>query len=130
MTPGGWRSRDVPRPSILNKSTNRISVVIFPVLVHQMCVLDTKKLVIAHSISFGEISYEHPKNVPNWHLYVTSLGHPQDINLNIFHKGGFSGDFSIFSDTKCIPEIAEPKLVKNLIRPSLVLLWSRTSWPK
>ena len=33
-------------------------MVIFSVLVHQMCVLDTKKLVIAHRLSFGVTSYE------------------------------------------------------------------------
>ena len=29
-----------------------------------MFVLDTKKLATAHSFSFGETSYERPKNVP------------------------------------------------------------------
>ena len=40
--------------SILKVNRKSISVVIFLVLVHQMCVLDIKKLVIAHSFSFGE----------------------------------------------------------------------------
>ena len=57
------RSWEVPRTSVLNISTKYISVVIFSVLVHQMCVLDTKKLVIAHSFSFGETSYGRLKNI-------------------------------------------------------------------
>ena len=56
VTSGGWRSRDVPRASILNISTKRISVVKFSVLVHQMCVLDTRKLVTAYFFSLGETS--------------------------------------------------------------------------
>ena len=40
---------------------------------------------------------------------VTSLGHPQHVNLNIFNKIAFYGSFSIFSDAKCIPDITEPK---------------------
>ena len=61
---------------------------------------------------------------------VTSLGHPQDVNLNIFHKIGFQGIFSIFPDTKGIPYIAEPKSLKNIKRTILVLLRSGTSRPK
>ena len=38
MTFGG-----VPRTSVLNKNIKRFSVVIFAVLVQQMCVLDAKK---------------------------------------------------------------------------------------
>ena len=83
---GGWHDRDVPTTSILNISTKGISVVIFSVLVHQMCVLNTKKLVIAYLFSFRETSYGRPKNVPKWSCSVTSLGHPQDVNLNIFHQ--------------------------------------------
>ena len=63
VTSGGSRYRDVPRASILNINIKRISVVIFSVLVHQTCVLDTKKLLIAYSFSFGETSYERPKIV-------------------------------------------------------------------
>ena len=40
---------------------------------------------------------------------VTSLGRPQHVNLNIFNKIAFYGNFSIFSDAKCIPDITEPK---------------------
>ena len=40
---------------------------------------------------------------------VTSVGRPQNIRLNIFHKIGFEGNFSVFSDAKCITYIAEPK---------------------
>ena len=83
---GVWHDRDVPTTSILNISTKRISVVIFSVLVHQMCVLNTKKLVIAYLFSFRETSYGRPKNVPKCTSSVTSLGHPQDVNLNIFHQ--------------------------------------------
>ena len=36
--------------------TKRISAAIFSVLVHQMCLLDTKKLIIAFSFSFVETS--------------------------------------------------------------------------
>ena len=39
-----------------------------------MCVLDTKKLVIEYSFSFGETSYERPKNLPKWHLQCDVLG--------------------------------------------------------
>ena len=56
VTSGGWGSRDIPRASILNISTKRMSMVILSVLVHQMCVSDTKKLVIAYSFSFRETS--------------------------------------------------------------------------
>ena len=49
-------------------------MVIFSALVHQMCVLDNKKLVIAYSFSFGEMSYELPKNVPKGHLQRDDLG--------------------------------------------------------
>ena len=34
---------------------------------------------------------------------------PQDVNLSTFNKIDFYGKFSIFSDAKCIPDIAEPK---------------------
>ena len=47
MTSDRWRPRNVPRTSILNTSTKGISVVIFSVLVYQMCVLNNKTLVIA-----------------------------------------------------------------------------------
>ena len=71
---GGWCSWDIPRVSILNISTKCISVLIFSVLVHQICVLDTKKLVITYSFCFGEIFYKHPKNVPKEHLQCDALG--------------------------------------------------------
>ena len=100
---GEWHSRDVPRTSTLNISTKRISVVIFLFLVHQMCVLDIKKLVIAYSFSFGETSYERPKHVSKRPLQRDVL------NLNNFYKRGFKGNFSMFPDAKCIPDIAEPK---------------------
>ena len=56
VTSGGWPSRNVPRTSILNISRKFIYVVIVLVLVHQMYVLDTKKLVVAYSFIFGEPS--------------------------------------------------------------------------
>ena len=40
---------------------------------------------------------------------VTSLGRPQEVNLNIFHKIGFERSFSIFPDGKFIPYTEEPK---------------------
>ena len=54
-----------------------ISVVIFSILVHQMRVLDTKKLVL-HIILVLE---KRPKNIAAWG--------PQDFNLIIIHKLGF-----------------------------------------
>ena len=69
-----WRTRDVPRRPILNINTKRIYVVIHSVLVHQMSVLDTKTLIIAYFLSFGETSYERPKNVQKWHLQHDVLG--------------------------------------------------------
>ena len=81
---GGRRSREVPRTSILDISRKCISVVIFSVLIHQMCVLDTKKLVITYSSSFGETS-----SCQSDTCSVTSLGRPQDVNLTICHKIGY-----------------------------------------
>ena len=75
--------------SILNISTKRISMVIFSVLVHQICVLSTNK-VLLHILSVLE--KRHHKNVPKSSqkdpLSVTSLGRPQDVNLIIDHKIG------------------------------------------
>ena len=109
VTSGGWRSPDVPRTSILNMSKKLISVVIFSVLMHQMCVLDTKKLVITYSFGFGETSCELPRNVPKWRLQHDVLGTSSGHHLNILQKVGFQGNFSVFPDTRCIPDIAEPK---------------------
>ena len=41
--------------------TKHIYVAIFTALVHQMCVLDINKLVIAYSFSFGEMFYGSPE---------------------------------------------------------------------
>ena len=49
------------------------------------------------------------KTLQNDNYSMTSLGRPQDINLNIFHKIGFEGKFSIFHDAKCITYTEEPK---------------------
>ena len=58
--PGEWPYWDVLRVFLFwTISTKRISALKLSVLVHQMCVLDTKKLV-AYSFSLGETS---PKNV-------------------------------------------------------------------
>ena len=88
-TSGGRRSRDVARVSFLNISSKRISMVIFSVLVHQICVLSTDK-VLLHILSVLE--KRHHKNVPKSSqkdpLSVTSLGRPQDVNLIIDHKIG------------------------------------------
>ena len=96
MTSGEWRSWDVPITSTLNISTNRISVVVFSVLVHQMCVLDTKKLVTAYSFSFGETSYERPKNVPKWHLQLDVLGTSSGRQFKLFPQS-FLGKFYYIS---------------------------------
>ena len=92
----GLRSRDVPRTSILNISSKCISEVIFSVLVHQMCALDTKKSVIAHSFSFGERPMNVLKTSQSDTCSVTLLGRPQDVNLNIFHEIGFTEIFIYF----------------------------------
>ena len=97
MTSGLWHPRNVPRTSILNTSTERISVVIFSVLVHQMCVLDNKKLVIAYSFSFGETSYERPKNVPKWHLQRDVFGTSSGRQFKYFPKNKFLGKFFYIS---------------------------------
>ena len=52
---------------------------------------------------------------------MTSFGRPQDVNLIIIHKIGFSGEISIYSDAKCRSDIKQPKQVKNLISPILDL---------
>ena len=73
---GFWRNVHIrwatflgrPQEVDLNISSKRISVVTFSVLVPQVCLLDTKKLVILYSFSFGDTSYERPNNVPKWHL--------------------------------------------------------------
>ena len=97
MTSGLWRPRNVPRTSILNTSTERISVVIFSVLVHQMCVLHNKKLVIAYSFSFGETSYERPKNVPKWHLQRDVFSKSSGRQFKYFPKNKFLGKFFYIS---------------------------------
>ena len=97
MTSGRWRPRNVPRTSILNTSTECISVVIFSVLVHQMCVLHNKKLVIAYSFSFGETSYERPKNVPKWHLQRDVFSTSSGRQFKYFPKNKFLGKFFYIS---------------------------------
>ena len=46
---------------------------------HQMCVLDTKMLVITYSFGFGETSCELTKSSQSDACSMTSLGDPQDI---------------------------------------------------
>ena len=60
----------------------------------------------------------------------TSLGLTQNVNLTIIHKMGFYDFFSVFRDSNCISGIVLPKIIGNLIRLILVLLWSGTFWPK
>ena len=64
----------------------------------------TMIVVIAYSFS--------PKNVLKTSQSdircVTSLKRPQDVNLIIIHQIGFQGIFSIFPDSKCIPETVVP----------------------
>ena len=71
---GGWRYLDIPKTSVSNINTKPISVVIFSVLVRQICVLDTKKLVFEYCFSFSENSLERPKIVLKWHLQREVLG--------------------------------------------------------
>ena len=49
-------------------------MLIFTVLVHQMCLLDTKTLIIAYSFSFRETSYERSEKVQKWHLQRDTFG--------------------------------------------------------
>ena len=44
VTSGGWSYQDVSRTSLLSINAKRISVVIFSVLVYEMCVLHTKEV--------------------------------------------------------------------------------------
>ena len=65
-------------------------VVIFSFLVHQMCVLDTEKLVTLHILSVLE---KRPKNVLKTSKSdtrsATSFGRLQEVNLIIIQKIGF-----------------------------------------
>ena len=60
----------------------------------------------------------------------TSFGRTQDVSLTIIHKICFKGIFSVFPNFKCLSDNVLPNLVKNLIRPILVQLWSGTFRPK
>ena len=74
-----------------------------------MRVLGTKRLVVAHSFSFGGTSYERPKNISKWHLQRNVLGTSSESEFKHFPYNRFYGSFTIFPDAKCIPDIAEPK---------------------
>ena len=103
-----------------------ITVIIFSVLVHQMCALNTKKFVFAYSFSFGETSWKHLKMTPVRDV----IGRPQDVNLIIIHKMVFREIF-LYSVVQSIYQtLKSQNNLKNLIRPILVLLWSGTSRPK
>ena len=54
-----------------------------------MCVLDTKKLIIAYSLSFEETSYERPKTVKKWHLQRDVIGTSSVGQFEHFHKIDF-----------------------------------------
>ena len=54
-----------------------------------MCVLDTKKLIIAYSFSFEETSYERPKTVKKWHLQRDLIGTSSGRQFEHFHKISF-----------------------------------------
>ena len=56
--------------------------VIFSVLVHQMCLLDTNKVVIAYPRKVLKKSLSVS-------LSVVSLVRPQDVNLIVIQKVGF-----------------------------------------
>ena len=49
-----------------------------------MCVLDSKKLVIAYSFSFGETSSEHPKRAPKRQLQLDVLGASSGLQFKHF----------------------------------------------
>ena len=74
-----------------------------------MCVLDTKKLIIAYSFSFEETSYERPKTVKKWHLQRDVIGTSSGRQFEHFHEIGFWGNVSIFPEAKCITDIAKSK---------------------
>ena len=62
--------------------TKCVFVVIFSVLVHQMCLLDTNKVVIAYPRKVLKKSLSVS-------LSVVSLVRPQDVNLIVIQKVGF-----------------------------------------
>ena len=74
------------KKSILSISTTVISVVIFSVLVHQIYVLDTKKLVTTHLFSFAETSLKFPKNVPKLHLQRDVVGPSTSSIKQVFRE--------------------------------------------
>ena len=59
--------------------------------------LDNKTLVIAYSFSFGETSYERPKNVPKWHLQRDVFGTSSGRQFKYFPKNKFLGKFFYIS---------------------------------
>ena len=61
----------------------------FSVLVYQMCVLDTKKLVISYSFILEKRPKYVLKTFQSDTSSVTSLERPQDVNLIIIHEIGF-----------------------------------------
>ena len=111
MTSGGWHYRDVPRTSVLNVSAKRISLVIFSVLVHQMCVLDTKTLVYGYSFSFGETSWERLKNVLNWYSQCDVLGTSSGRQFNHYPSNRFLWKF--FYISWCQSDIVEQEECKK-----------------
>ena len=62
--------------------TKCVFVVIYSVLVHQMCLLDTNKVVIAYPRKVLKKSLSVS-------LSVASLVRPQDVNLIVIQKIGF-----------------------------------------
>ena len=62
-----------------------------------MCVLDNKRLVITYSFSFGERSYEYPKNVPKWQLQRGVLETSSGRQVKHFPYSMFLGEFLYIS---------------------------------
>ena len=79
------------RASILNIKTNFFLNLKFSVSVYQICVLDTKKLVVAYSFSLGERLTNVLKTSQSDMRSVKLMGRPEDVNLIIIHKGTSSG---------------------------------------
>ena len=84
VTSGEWRSRDIRIASILNISKKRISVVIYSALVHQMCVLGTKKIVIAIFFQFclvlsWVLSFFSMSSVFNFFFKLTHTWEPGNL---------------------------------------------------
>ena len=92
-------------------------------LVHQMFVLNTKKLVIVYSFSFWEMSSQHPKTYQSDIQTTARLLYErtQHINLIIIHPYyGFSGLFLHF----LFPVVNQTLYCQSRRKTWHVLFWS------